>query len=522
MKKNYLILFFLCLISYVFYIGAELFFTHGHFGVPLDDSWIHFVFARNFAHEFNLTYNPGEPTAGTTSPLWVIVSGLFSYVSPNFLFNAVFLSAVFHLLSVFLIYRISLFIFTKKIADFLNHDARLLSTYTPEKLALLTGILVILTGRFEWAALSGMETTMFTAISLWGIYASMKETDENRFTVVPSVIFGLATVSRPEGFLLFAFYILITFILLIKENKLSQNILKLFLSLIIFLLISTPYLYFSYKLTGNFLPNTFRGQNGGFNFLPNLEYLRISFVLWIRDNAILSIFYLSAFYFYIRKFRKFFGEFKILSLLFLWTLGLPVISSVVIPNWRHHVRYQMPLIPLEVLIGIICMFWYLSRTAVTKLSSFIRIPKAVTSLLIIVSLAYYMIYAGALGKNTDNINSQQVYLANWIKKNIPHDQTIALNDIGAIKFIAGNRVIDMAGLVTPEILENRKYNISDQVDSMYYLLKRNDVRYLIIYDDWFKAFLEKYGNKLEFVTSAILEDNTICGGVEMKVYRAKW
>jgi hypothetical protein len=34
--------------------------------------------------------------------------------------------------------------------------------------------------------------------------------------------------------------------------------------------------------------------------------------------------------------------------------------------------------------------------------------------------------------------------------------------------------------------------------------------------------MAKYGNELTFVTSAILEDNTICGGKEMKVFKTKF
>ena len=43
--------------------------------------------------------------------------------------------------------------------------------------------------------------------------------------------------------------------------------------------------------------------------------------------------------------------------------------------------------------------------------------------------------------------------------------------------------------------------------------------YVIIYDAWFEPFLEKYGDRFEYIRSAILEDNTICGGEEMKVYK---
>ncbi len=36
---------------------------------PLDDGWIHMVYARNFAENAQFWYNPGIPESGLTSPL---------------------------------------------------------------------------------------------------------------------------------------------------------------------------------------------------------------------------------------------------------------------------------------------------------------------------------------------------------------------------------------------------------------------------------------------------------------------
>ena len=80
----------------------------------------------------------------------------------------------------------------------------------------------------------------------------------------------------------------------------------------------------------------------------------------------------------------------------------------------------------------------------------------------------------------------------------------------------------MAGLITPEILRYRTYNWDDNLDSINYLLKKNNVSYIIIYDHWFTKYLEKYGNTLTYVTSAVLDENTICGGIEMKVYKTNF
>src|SRR5262245_15410518 len=42
-------------------------------GFPLDDGWIHMVYARSLATEGGFHYNVGVSEAGMTSPLWVVI-----------------------------------------------------------------------------------------------------------------------------------------------------------------------------------------------------------------------------------------------------------------------------------------------------------------------------------------------------------------------------------------------------------------------------------------------------------------
>jgi hypothetical protein len=219
------------------------------------------------------------------------------------------------------------------------------------------------------------------------------------------------------------------------------------------------------------------------------------------------------------KFRKnYFVQLRNLNLIFLWIILLPTISAFVIPNYRHHGRYIMPLLPFINLMGIYIFFSLRDMTKDVKIKEFMW-RRSVLVIIMCFSLFYYFTFARAIGMNTQNINDQQVELAYWVKNNVAPDETIAINDIGAITFISKNKVVDMAGLVTPQILRYRTYRWEDNLDSTYYLLKNNNVSYVIIYDHWFGPFLDAYKENFEYIRSAILEDNTICGGEEMKVYK---
>lgn len=487
-------------------------------GVPLDDTWIHFQFADNFAHGNFFEYNAGEPTAGTTSPLYVIILGLTSFLIPDFIVNSLILSGLFYILSCIFVYKISLFLFQSGYSPSADNNSFL----TPERLSLAASLLTVFAGRFAWSSMSGMETTLFTFFTLAGVYFHLKDLKYNRFSLIPSLMFALSSVLRPEGMLIFSVYSFDILLNFIKDKTFKQLFVKFLLSALIFLLIALPYFIFSYTISGHFFPNTFRGQGGGFSILPNFTYLRIVAIFFLRDNLITGILFFAFIFFYFRNLKKYFDDLKYLNLIALWTIFLPLISSVLIPNWRHHVRYTMPLIPFVNIISVYYLIILVRKNYLLKLRNFLYTGKYALSLIVAVSFIYYFVYAVALGKNVDNINSQQVKLAEWVHQNVGRNETIALNDIGAITFLNKNRIIDMAGLVTPEILRYRTYTWEDNLDSLNSLLKKNDVHYIIIYDNWFKEYLEKYGYELTFVTSAVLEENTICGGIEMKVYKTNF
>jgi len=517
--RNYYYIFSACLITYIIFLSFQFFITNGQMGVPLDDTWIHFQFADNFSKGNFFQFNAGEYTAGTTSPLYVILLGGTSFIIKNFIINSLFLSATFHLLSCFFIYKISLKIFQSEFSPLKNLESEFLS---PKSISFIVALLTVINGRFAWSAMSGMETTMFTFFCIIGIYFHIQNLSKNKFNLLPALFIALGTVSRPEGFLLFGLYLFDLILNFIKEKSLKRNLLTLIFSVIIFLAITLPYLIFSYNISGHFFPNTFRGQGGGLQIIPNSEYLMNVILYFFKDNFITAFLYIISIFYYFYNIKKYFVNFKYINLIFLWIIFLPLISSILIPNWRHHVRYMIPLIPFINFIAIYTFAEMMQLKSFEKIKNFIIRKKYALSFVLIFSIVNYIVFAIALGLNTDNINSQQVKLANWVNQNVGRNETIAVNDIGAIGFINKNKIIDMAGLITPEILLYRTYNMEDNIDSVNYLLKKNNVSYIIIYDEWFKEYLNKYSNQLTLQTSAFLENNTICGAQEMKVYKIKF
>ena len=63
----------------------------GFLGFALDDAWIHQTYARNLAQGFQFAFVPGQPSAGSTSPLWTLL------VAVGYLIHVPYLAWTFHM-----------------------------------------------------------------------------------------------------------------------------------------------------------------------------------------------------------------------------------------------------------------------------------------------------------------------------------------------------------------------------------------------------------------------------------------
>jgi arabinofuranosyltransferase len=138
----------LALAGVAVFLRAQLGLAGNLWGVPLDDAYIHFRFAQNLAAGHGFSFNPDHPVPGSTSPLWVLLlAGAAVLGTPLWLAAKVY-GVLFLAVAAVLAWRLALQL-----------------TGAPV-LALATGALTALDGRLLWAAPSGMEVTLFAALSL--------------------------------------------------------------------------------------------------------------------------------------------------------------------------------------------------------------------------------------------------------------------------------------------------------------------------------------------------------------------
>ncbi|MBK8480023.1 MAG: hypothetical protein IPL40_02440 [Proteobacteria bacterium] len=151
---------------------------------PLDDAWIHQVYARAFAQGQGLAYNEGAQEAGATSPLWAIanapVHGVAALLGPAAVpWGAKLLGVGLGAAAI--------------VALFLVAGTALQAAWA----AAAAASLLALEPRLIFSALSGMETALLLALWLGAVAAVLRQ---RRWLAL--TLFGLAPLARPEALVL--------------------------------------------------------------------------------------------------------------------------------------------------------------------------------------------------------------------------------------------------------------------------------------------------------------------------------
>ena len=537
-----------CLTLGAFALTAQRF-TGGQGGVPLDDAWIHFQFARNLARGDGLSFNPGEPTSGSTAPLWTALLAAVYFVGGGFPVAGQVLSGVCFLAALVATYALTL---------------RLTGTRWAGWLA---GAIVAVNGRMVWAGLSALETTLFAALSLLAIGAHITDRTAGRYRLGTAALFGLAALTRPEGYLLFALSLAdflwhslrrpgqpdathasthhgprtthhvsrfthhvsrVTF----HVSRFTFHVSRLVLPAILFTAIVFPYLLFSLRTSGHLLPNTYHAK-ATVTLLPDRDFLSVAARYLILDNPILLPF--TVWGVAVLLFPALSGSLSRVrslkvhaSLLSLWCAGLPLIYAYLHAVLYQHGRYLIPLIPGNAVIGVVGLLeirrlavrrgWTL--TPALSVGGRGRRAVALVILLVVAGTAWRLpVMARLYAWNVDNINQMHVALGHWLAEHTPPDAILALNDIGAIAYFSERPVVDLAGLVTPEVVP--LLHSPDRDARLIDLMAARDVAYVAIFPNWFPEIATRT-DVLEPVHQVTLARNTIAGGETMVVYRAYW
>jgi hypothetical protein len=425
MKSNWridarILITFAALIAVLFYIlvSALIF----RVGFPLDDAWIHFTYARNFAEHGEWAFRLGEVSAASTAPLWTFLLSLgFILKLAPYIWTFILGWVILTLLGVY--------------AE--DTAQRLINTYRPR--VPWVGLFFVTAWHLTWSAVSGMETLLHGYIIL--IVLSMLMSG-SRLYLGLGLLAGLSVWVRPDGLTLLG---PIVFSALLVEKSSQQRIEALFKILLGFGALFGPYLLLNLALSGNPMPNTFYAKQAEYQefWLSQPFTARIGNYLApvIASPFIVLI---PGVLLWLHKMIRTRNWGTIAGMI--WFLGYIAIYFMRLPAYQHG-RYIIPALPVLYLWGMLGMIEFVSAAKVNR-----QVVLLWSTLLGTLCLLFSFIAARQNAYDVYWIETEMVGTAQWVQEHIPSDALLAVHDIGALGYYVPNPMIDLAGLITPEVV----------------------------------------------------------------------
>ena len=429
---------------------------------PLDDAYIHLNYIENLAETGTLSFNPGELSTGTSSPLWVAMIAPFYKLGFDPYWTVITVSVG---LLAFVAYLTGLI--TRITAERFNLSNQI-RIYCP----LLASLLIMLNGNLIWLSLSGMETMLFLMVGLLGILANSKW----GFSYKTGTICALLTLTHPSGISLPFTLILIN---LIRGNKLES--IKGFIT---YVLVLGPYLLFTFLVNGTIFPTTGKAKtltyvNSGFDIQEALEFTWafIEYQKFLPHHAILPISVTILSMAYIIRKRSARNSATITSSIWPTVLkDIKIRPSRIVESFTD----SRPLITKHILIisllswGVVHFAMYagtfrillhhtrylaieyvVCAVAGALLIAFLHnlTPRGVfsiTSALITLTLATVSMFTwGTIYlNNTQHIKDVYIPMSHAISEHTPEGSRIAAFDIGVVGFLTDRQIIDLGGVTT--------------------------------------------------------------------------
>jgi hypothetical protein len=462
-------------LSVCLYLGFS--YLGGYVGFPLDDAWIHQTYARNLGLSGQFAFIPGIPSAGSTSPLWSVLLALGYLLRIDYRVWTYGLGTVLLGLNAWLTYRLVL-------------------TLWPERqtAALLAGLSVALEWHMAWATVSGMETLLFSALALWVFVMTPRQ------ALWLGVCVGLSILARPDGLTL------LPFVLARIGFSLERRWRNEFMCVFGFGLVFLPYLAFNQWLGGTWWPNTFAAKQAEYAILletPLLERLwQVGQQPLVGAQTLLLPGVLAVMWRSVRQKQW-------THLLTLAWAGAFVLAYVLrLPVTYQHGRYLVPVIPVLVAVG-------LGGTAgLMRLHDSALLPRVLSRVwattMGLLLIAFWFIGAQAYQRDVQIIETEMVASARWVAQNTPPDALIAAHDIGALGYFGERNILDLAGLVSPDVIPF----IRDE-DRLSQWLTDSKADFLATFPDWYSKLTR--AAPIVFQTASPYSPRS--GGTNMAVYR---
>jgi hypothetical protein len=444
------------ILGYILYSGWFL-----RIGFPLDDAWIHQTYARNLVQFGEWAFFPGKPSAGSTSPLWTAFLAL----------GYIFQKGIPYAWTYFLGFL------TLWVIGFLGQNLFALATGKKTFGLPWMGLFLIFEWHLVWAAGSGMETSLMAVIVL-AVFVLLAKGGQG--VLIAGFLAGLSVWVRPDGITLLAPVLLITALI---NEPISARIKRGLVVFGGFLIPFGLYLFFNWVIGGSFWPNTFYAKQAEYAAL-----LSQPFIVRFADLAFLplvgaGILLLPGFFYF--GWQALMRRRWTLLAMYAWWIGYTSIYAFRLPVVYQHGRYLIPAMPVFFVLGFVGTKALLEVfIEPSRLKNIVK--KFYTFAIPLVLILFYALGMQAYAKDVAVIETEMVNTAKWINENILPTKVLAVHDIGAIGYFAKNDLIDLAGLVSPEVIPF----IRDEVALARYL-DTTRANFLVTFPGWYPHLIKR-------------------------------
>ena len=491
----------------------------GGYGFPLDDSWIHSHFARNMAEGRGFVYNPGQPCPSSSLLYTLALSAVFA-ARPDPVSGAAALGLLLHLGASALVYAAARVLCANRVV------------------AGFAAVAFAGTPRLVWGALSGMEVPLYVFLVALGVLLHVRHgASDGLRSYLSTAAFSLAAAARPECAALAAFAILDR-TASARRHRCSTRSAAAVLAghLLLFCLVVFPVVVFNLSATGRplqpaFYTKTAAGRSPDFarTMLEGVSaaraYLGKAAVACFRDNAVVAVAVLPGVMVFLRRLRS---ESPGVVVLPAGLLGVPIATALcartgdgglqMLCQMGRYSAYLAPLAVVTAAVGVDACIRVLTdrRRPVRRagIASIVTIAAASIVVMISGNLGTARVYA----RQVENISQMQAAIGKWAYA-LPDDAVIAVNDAGAIAYFSRKRIIDIVGVVNPELHDYRQARGTSQHATLEYLRERRP-DYIVIFPDWCPIIAADA--RLEPIRTVRLDNKTVCGEDRMVVFKAHW
>jgi hypothetical protein len=473
-------------------------------GLVLDDSYIHLQFARTIYEGIAWQYSPGEISTGCTSPLWsVIISFLFIVTRDptSLIWGVHVVSMLFYVASTFLV----------------GHIAMDYTSSFSWSIIAMSGFVFL--PRNTLLMLSGMETPLFVFLILLSI--AVMDRHEPAYDSFTGVIVGLAFLARPEGALIAIVCIPSRILILAYEGKINRARIFSLVGMFGYIaMIASSWVLFCLHATGKMLPATFYAKTSVTDF--DIQAWDIHWNIWFNQYLYLLPAIVGGILLILYK-KPHPWTFAI-SLTIAYRLTLPYSALI------NHARYLVPVFDLLAFTFVLTIA-LLQKTIsqkickgklsehVAEIDGATKVVAAGVVCLVLLSsvIPQYFNMATLHAREVRNTNERQVITGLWLRENTPEDAVLAVHDAGALRFFSERRIIDMAGLVSPEFTSS---NMTTGEILSY--LRAEGCEYFVFFDRLFVYWSYFLRDAYTIVYKAITEDCVLPDNANMTVYHVNW